>query len=237
MKTVCQLSADWNAANPLICVNRYHPTRTPLTSAPLIGQEALTLGQLRTLNDSVFLLDARMTEVLSAVQTLHDAGYILGCFSAAAFYAEMRPEGAAVRLADVSGALVFDDLPPPCNFAPEAEELRLLSPELTRYISTGAQVNAFDAQLWISTASDIFTLGLIYHLILSGEYPELIEPGYSTFSNALNHDGQPADAFRLSPLIDRQHSRLIQQMLALDPLHRPARCEDVIQSILAFYTA
>ncbi len=238
LTALCRLSADWHAANPLICVNSLFITpQALLTTSPLTGKETLVLSQLRELNDSVFLLDARMTEILAEVQVLHDAGYFLGCFSEASFYAEIRQHGAVVHLADLSSAAPVNDLPPPCHYVPEPEELRLLSPEMTRYISSGARVSHFDAQLWVSTASDIFTLGLLYHLILSGEYPQLADPSWATFSGALCHDGQPASAFRLSPKIDRQHTRLILRMLALDPIHRPARCADVLKSILDFYTA
>jgi len=238
MKTVCQHSQSWHATNPFICVNSlYTASQTPLTTAPLLGHKIVLLSQLRDLNDSIFLLDARMTEVLAAVQVLHDDGYLLGCFSEANFYVELRSHGAVVHMADLSGAASCSNLPPPCDYVPDPKELLLLSPEMTQYISSGARTSYFDTQLWISPASDIFTLGLLYHLILSGEYPQLIVPSYGTFSNALCHDGQPASAFCLSPKIDHQHSRLILRMLALEPIERPARCEDVLNSILDFYTA
>lgn len=237
MSEVSVLSQQWHSANPLVAENTLYAALTPpLMTAPLEGDTLLTLRQLRELDDSIFLLDARMTDILFALQTLHDDGYILGCFSEAAFYAEAAPTGAVVHLADLSGAMPVDSMPPPCDFSPGQEELRLLSPELNQYISSGSETSDFDAMLWVSTASDIFTLGLIYHLILAGDYPQLAEPRYGTFCNALCHGDSPDSVFVIDPGIDRRHSRLIRSMLALDPLKRPKRCDEIADSIMAFYT-
>ncbi|MBQ7850653.1 MAG: hypothetical protein IJ343_13085 [Clostridia bacterium] len=234
---VCNRSQYWHSIRPLVCENTLYAAHTPpLTTAPLEGEALLMLQQLHELDDSIFLLDARMTDILFAMQTLHDDGYVLGCFTESAFYAEVTQHGAVVHLADLSGAAPVNDLPPPCDFSPDPRELKLLSPELSQYISSGSESTDFDALLWVSTASDIFTLGLIYHLILVGSYPQLAEPQYGTFCNALCHGDSPDSVFVIDPRIDRRHSRLIRSMLALDPLKRPQRCDEIADSIMAFYT-
>lgn len=237
MSEVCTLSQQWHSANPLVAENTLYAAHTPpLTSAPLEGGTLLTLRQLHAYDDSIFLLDARMTDILFAMQALHDDGYMLGSFSETAFYAEVTEHGAMVHLADLSGAMPVNDLPPPCDFFPGVREMMLHSPELSQYLSSGAETSDFDALLWVSTASDIFTLGLIYHLILAGDYPQLAEPQYGTFSNALCHGDSPDTVFVIDPRIDRRHNRLIRSMLALDPLKRPKRCDEIADSIMAFYT-
>lgn len=234
-------SVAWNRMYPLIAPCSAHRSRLwPAVSARLAGEKYIALAELHRYQDSVFLLDARMTEILFAVQTLHDDRFILGALSPALFGAKVEENGAQVELIDLSGAISLDDLPMPEAFMPGRETMEYLSPELAQYIVASPDDDSdemMDLQERIGPASDIFALGLIYHLILTGRLPELRDPKYMSCGNAVCYEELPEDALILDESLDRKHKKLIGRMLRMNPLERPMRCDEIIRRILDFYTA
>jgi len=234
-------STAWNRMNPLIAPCSAHKSRLwPAVTAPLGGEKYIALTELHKYQDSVFLLDARMTEILFAVQTLHDDRFILGAVSPALFGAKIGEIGAQVELLDLSGVLSLDDLPAAEALMPGRETIEYLSPELAQYIVASPENDSdemMDMQERIGPASDIFALGLIYHLILTGRLPGLRNPQHRSCGNAVCYEESPADALILDESIDKKHAGLICQMLRMNPLERPMRCDEIIRRILDFYTA
>ena len=128
----------------------------------------------------------------------------------------------------------------PGAILPGRETIEYLSPELAQYIVASPENDSdemMDLQERIGPASDIFALGLIYHLILTGRLPGLRNPQHRSCGNAVCYEESPADALTLDESIDKKHAGLICQMLRMNPLERPMRCDEIIRRILDFYTA
>ena len=126
---------------------------------------------------------------------------------------------------------------------PDRDELRIMSPEMSAFIATrsGTQVEAYQVNL--GPASDVFALGMLYHLILTGKYPKvdtstLFDENrpYGTYSNALCHASWPEETIVLDPSLDRKHSSLIRRMIAVNPLERISECDQIANLIMGFYT-
>lgn len=244
LSETAQLSRDWHAAHPGIdpCA-MVSASPWPLCSAPFGGDVCIPLEQLKRYDPSIFLLDARMTELLFMAQVLHSGDYILGIFSEQSFYASIGEDGAQAHYADAAFAISLFSIPPAIDFMPDAAALRLMSPEMSTFISSQSPDQEEAYQLHLGPASDIFTLGFLYHLILTGHFPQVDESrlnggpqAYGTFSNAICHASDPAAAIVLDPSLDRKHSLLIRRMISLNPLDRPASCEEIAYTIMRFYT-
>ncbi|MDO4355968.1 MAG: hypothetical protein Q4E13_05605 [Clostridia bacterium] len=241
LQLVSKRSNVWNRQYPLIAqAQAFCGGMWPVMASPLSGDTYITLSELQQYNDSVFLLDARMTEILFALQVLHDDGFMLGAVSPALFGVSIDGEIARTELLDLSGAMSVDDLPMPEAIMPDPESIEFLSPELAQYIAVSPKEGTddlLDMQEWLGPASDIFSLGLIYHLILTGRMPKLIHPEYGNCANAICHEARPEDAVELDESINGKRSELIYRMLRMNPLDRPMRCDEIVRRILDFYTA
>lgn len=236
VRDLCRHSTQWNR----IC-----PTVSPMTlicraPAPCVTADlpkaALQLHQLNRLEDSPFILDARFTEILFAAQLLHDEGFILGSISPDMFCVDVDETVSRIRLTDISGALPRHNLPEPSAILPEPSAIPLLSPELSQYLSAPDECTRQAMRAYIGPASDVFSLALIYHLILTGEFPALTESESGSFACAAAHADPSQPAFRLSEELDDAHRALILEMLSFDPAQRPGRCDRIAGRIMDFYT-
>ena len=244
MTEAAQLSREWHRVHAGIdpCFLSLSAP-WPVCYSPLAGQVCIPLRQLCRYNPSVFLLDARMTELLLMAHVLHSADYILGVFSENSFYASISETGAQAHFSDAASALSLFSIPPASDLMPDADAVLIMSPEMSSFISSQSDGQEEAYQLQLSPASDIFTLGLLYHLILTGRFPQVdadvLSGGqrrYGTFSNALCHAADQESVIVLDPSLDRKHSRLIRRMISLNPLDRPANCEEIASQIMRFYT-
>lgn len=215
----------------------HHDVGGVSVSSPLPNGPLLTLGQVSLALDSPFLLDARMVDLLLAVYALHEDGWILGLISEDRFCVQATPAGGQVWLVDLSAAMPFNNLPAPGDIRPDAASDPLLSPELAQYIASTSEEARQAAEGWVSPASDIFSLGLMYHLILTGRLPTLICNGKGTYADAVCFSESPRQVIELDSRLDERHSELIYEMLTANPMERLADCGGVAWRILGFYTA
>lgn len=198
---------------------------------------ALEAACLHEYEPSTYLRDARFVDMLLSVQTLHASGWLLGAMSAHSFFIDIDSEAGTALLSDLSSALPMDSLPPPEDIRPDEHAVRILSPELAQYIAAPSAVQADSLRGWIGPASDIFSLGMLYHLLLTGCLPEPVNPAHALCMNAVAQEEEVSRAVRLHNSLDEPHRRLIFDMLACDPMQRPARCDEIACRILDFYTA
>ena len=184
-----------------------------------------------------------MTDILYIAQVLHDDDYIMGILSEKSFYVSLNSVGSRVHYSDAFSSLSLFSVPRAGDLAPDCDEVRIMSPEMCAFISTQNETETEAYQLNLSPASDVFALGMLYHLILTGRYPQVntisqfdeTKP-YATYSNAICHALHPEQAIVLDHSLDRKHSELIRRMIALDPLDRISDCGQIANIIMSFYT-
>ena len=181
-------------------------------------------------------VDRLMLRLSNAMAALHQAG-ILHC--------DLKPENVFIveedgqyvgKVSDFDDSIFMNDIPKDSRVVKGTEQY--LSPELGQY-KTQEYGKPLDPNLPLLPASDIFSLGLMYHMYLTGELPE-------TF--LANDPDQKIDGqlwaillgseyyYRLSDRLDAAHYVLIQQMLSPLPRNRIGSCEQLsseIQQILS----
>ena len=238
LEAICQLSQSWSSTCLGIspCVIRHDDQGVTMVS-PLPKGPLLTLRQLSKLYDSPFLLDARMVDLLLAVHTLHEDGWIMGFVSEERFCIQVTPSGGQAWVIDLSAAIPLNDLPVPRDIHTDEESVALLSPELALYLVSASAAECQVAEGWVSPASDVFSLGLLYHLMLTGQLPEIIKDDVVSFAEAVRSEEYAWHAIALDSRLDKRHSDLIYEMLNANPMTRPADCGALAWRILEFYTA
>lgn len=116
----------------------------------------------------------------------------------------------SVKLIDFDDSYFVGDPPPPDEIVGTPE---FYSPELLRYNKVGEE---FDPRS-LTTKSDIFALGLIFHLMLAGGWPK----------GSGKEDAYPAETLaaggtlKLDSHLSSEHQELIAGMLQADPGDRP----------------
>ena len=237
-------SRAWHGAHPGIDVCwRVDASPFPLTLTPIAGEVCIPLGRLREAEPSVFMLDARMTEILMMARVLHEDDCILGLLSENSFYVSMTPAGPQAHYAGAASAISLSAVPCAADLAPDSNSLRIMSPEMSAFIASRSGTEAEAYQLNLGPASDVFALGMLYHLLLTGRYPQVDlstqfdeNRPYGTFSNAVCHASWPEEAIVPDHALDRKHSALIRRMIAMNPLDRVSDCGQIANIIMGFYT-
>lgn len=233
-----QTAREWSDAQTGIAPCRIQCDAKGISVCSVLPEgPLLTLGQLCRLYDSSFLLDARMVDLLLIANTLHDSGWILGLISEDRFCVQATPSGGQAWMVDFSSAMPLCNLPAPGDIRADDAAKALLSPELAQYMVSASNDERETAEGWIGPASDIFALGLMYHLILTGRLPALQDGSGGSFADAVCFADNPQRAIALDPGLDERHSRLIYEMLTANPLNRLASCGVIAGRILDFYTA
>ena len=107
----------------------------------------------------------------------------------------------------------------------------LLAPEMHKYM-TAADDEASEAlREMIGSHTDVFSLGLVYHMMLTGEKPQCTDPGCTCCGMAAE-----LGALRLSGKLDKARAAVIGRMIAYEPGERPATCADAADMIAAIRT-
>ena len=198
---------------------------TPLPQRPMFP-----LSDLPALEKSPFLRDMRLVELAELLLALHRQGLMMGLMPPSSFALVQEEEGLGVCVTDRGDVFPQGSLPPPALIRLTPEALALLSPELHLAL---CRPEAFAG--YVGPLSDVFSLGLLFHLMLTGELPRTEEQ--RSAGDSVFYRERTGDAVHLSDKLDSAHRQLILDMLALNPRQRPRGCAQVIRRILAIYTA
>lgn len=165
---------------------------------------------------SVSQIDTLMLRLVNAVSALHGAN-LLHC--------DLKPENVFIveqdgtyvgMISDFDDSFFMNELPPRDDVIGTPE---YMSPELAAYKMGGENEPGKDLPL--GTASDMFSLGLIYHMYLTGEMPHFDDELYNgQLFSVMFDEGE----YTLSKKLDAAHYALIQRLLIPDPAWRINSC-------------
>ena len=169
-------------------------------------------------------IDLMMLREMRALQALHQAG-VLHCDLKPDNIFIVEQDGAYVgMISDFDDSILMNGHIDMKNIVCTQE---YMSPEICAAKLLGEDVPEELSAKHMSTPSDIFTMGLIYHEYLTGSLPAFNDEEYEQYSPALLA-GEPLN---LSESLSPAHRMLIGQMLAILPAMRMQTCSDVARAI------
>lgn len=153
--------------------------------------------------------DALMRSLTVAMKTLHSIG-LLHCDLKTdnVFVVGDEENGYEVKVSDFDDSFLLDDIPSSTDIVgtPEWE-----SPELRAYQMSPTPLSQPDPAKPLTPASDVYSLGLIYHVYLAGRRP-----------------GGPGG---LSPDLDIPRAAMIRQALRREWFQRTPNCDGLLQGL------
>ena len=172
---------------------------------------------------SVDETDALMLRLVNALAALHGAN-ILHC--------DLKPENVFIvqqdgmycgMISDFDDSFFMDKLPPKQDVVGTPE---YMSPELAAY--TMGEEDKPAEGLPLGPASDLFSIGLIYHMYLTGEMPKFDTQYYNgQLFSAMFDDAE----YSLSDKLDAPHHAMIRRLLVPDPAWRTNNCTTLSHEI------
>ncbi len=158
---------------------------------------------------SIRQADALMRSLTVAMKTLHSIN-LLHCDLKTdnVFIVGDEENGYEVKVSDFDDSFLLDDIPCSTDIVgtPEWE-----SPELRAYQMSPTPLEAPDVEKPLTTASDVYSLGLIYHVYLTGS--------------------RPAGSSSLSPALDIPRAVVIREALRKEWFQRTQNCDELLQGL------
>ena len=176
----------------------------PYMSGATLQDAVASAGRVAT---PVALWIAR--QVAEALDAIHRAGYVHGDIKPANIF--VSPDGHATLL-DLGFARRFDEAEYILD-RPFLGTLRYAAPEL------------FTSSLRHGPASDLYSLGIVLHEMLTGE-PPFADQSPAELAQAHLRRVPPAPR-SIAPQMSRDVARLLRRLLAKDPLRRPQTAEEL----------
>lgn len=165
-------------------------------------------------------VDVMMLRLAGALQTLHEADVLHCDLKPENVFIVRTNEGSHVgKLSDFDDSFLMSSVPASADIVCTPE---YLSPELGCYKILGGT----EPEMPLGPASDVFSLGLIYHEYLTGKMPEFSDDYEQLFAALL--DEQP---LQLDDALDPAHRLLLHKMLTTEPYDRLKSCGEVKQEI------
>lgn len=175
-------------------------------------------------------IDDLMQKMLRSLHRLHENGVIHGNLTPENIWFVRdteHPEQVQAYFSGMHSVYLADQIPLP-------EEMNINgmydSPELYTYAGSSRE-NAEKILPYVTVASDIFSMGILYHVALTGEMPSTRNNAYSHLCCAVfNHQVTNAEII-LSDRISPERARIIGQMMACEPADRPDGCAQTAELI------
>ena len=163
--------------------------------------------------------DRLFEELFAAVAALHAQGLLNCAVTADDVLLYRAGDGREhLFLARPQRLVLADSVPEPDDFDLPAD---CLAPEIALYMGTQDQELRDSLRELIGAWSDIFSMGLIYHRLLTGRAPQMDAncpyPGYAAQMDGLRIDSQ----------IDERRRGILKCMLPFQPADRPETLEDL----------
>ena len=184
--------------------------------------ELLSLSALHTLMQPG-QIDHLMNRLLTELQRCHQDGLICGVLDSNSLWVAKNGGQVQVVLTGTHRMLDTKVLPQSTQIDASPE---LLAPEIARYM---AAMDADNRQIFaemIGKHTDVFTMGLLYHLMLTGTLPEIADEMSSCYGMAAENDG-----IRLNSGLAPERAEIIRKMICFEPADRLPDCEAVIALI------
>lgn len=184
--------------------------------------ELLPLCELHTLMQPE-QIDHLFSRLLTELQRCHQDGFICGVLDSNSLWVAKNGGQVQVILTGTHRMLDSKILPQSTLLDASPE---LLAPELARYM---AAMDADNRQIFVEMIgkhTDVFTMGLLYHLMLTGTLPEIADEMSSCYGMAAENDG-----IRLNSGLARERAEIIRKMICFEPADRLPDCETVIALI------
>lgn len=163
-----------------------------------------------------------MLELLDLVDRLHSAGLLSCVMTKEDVWIVNDSDGVAHPfLARPQRFLLMGQIPEPEDLDISAD---ILAPELCMYLGCRDMEDRKAIAGMIGTWSDIFSLGLIYHLLLCGELPTMALPEYVYLGLAAQEDEAGRSGLLLSGGISTKQQAILQKMTAFEPEERVGTC-------------
>ena len=163
-----------------------------------------------------------MLELLDLVDRLHGIG-LLGCaVTTGDIWIVTGSDGVAHPfLARPQRFLLTGQIPDPAVLDLPAD---ILAPELCMYLGSQSAEDRQTIAKMIGTWSDIFSLGLIWHLLLCGELPSMAAPELVCLGLAAQPDETGGCGLLFSGRIDAKQQAVLRKMTAFEPDERVSSC-------------
>ena len=207
------------AVSPFSIVRQHHSVFTVqyLPRGVLTGLERLH-GMAKAAE-----IDAAMVKLLRDIHACHQAGMIHGTIAMDSVYAVKWNDELSLVLADPFSLRMLEKLPHGSRIDADA---RLLAPEMNKYITAADDEASAALRELIGCHTDVFSLGLMYHLMLTGELPEMTDESCTCLSMAAE-----MGEIRLSSRLNEGRAEIIRRMIAFEPDERPASCGEAADMI------
>lgn len=175
-------------------------------------------------------IDDLIQKMLRSLHRLHENGVIHGNLTPESVWFirdTENPEQVRAYFSGMHNAYLADRIPLP-------EEMNLSgvynSPELYTYAGSSRE-NAEKILPYVTGASDIFSMGILYHVALTGEMPGMRNNAYNHLCCAAFGHQVTNSEIILSDSISSERARIIGQMLACEPADRPDGCVQAAELI------
>lgn len=208
------------------------PVRTVSVGKRFFVGQKLPDGQLVKLSElhhklSLQAADRFMAQLLEAMDKLHAQG-LWGCLmSAEDVWGVVQKDGSICPVLGGLHRLVRR------GALPDREEIdvypQIVSPEVCMYLGQNDGRTREQIGEMIGEWSDLFSLGAVYHMLLTGRLPEAASGEEAYLGEAALEGYEDMPGLLVDESIDDRRRSLIERMLAAEPQDRPESCEEVLK--------
>ncbi|MDY5349601.1 MAG: hypothetical protein SPG80_08670 [Candidatus Ventricola sp.] len=171
-------------------------------------------------------IDQLMYRLLMEMQRCHQEGLICGTMDSNSLWVAHCEGHVQMILTGTHRMLDLKSLPHGSMIDASPE---LLAPELARYMTAMDEENSKAFGEMIGSQTDVFSLGLLYHLMLTGRLPEITDESSTCYGMAAE-----GESLRLDGSLSPERARIISRMIVFEPADRLQSCAEAARLITTF---